>query len=279
MMHRKLVAAAAIGASVIGGAAGGALLFAPNLSGAQEATTSVAAEASATAPAGRPGLGVRGDTLATAAKALGMTEADLRTALQGGKTIAEVAKDKGVDVQKVIDALVADAKAKLQQAEADLPSRMSDLVNGKLPLGGMGGPEDGKGFGGRMGPAFEAGLDSVASALGMTEADLRTALQSGKSIADIAKDKGVDVDTLVGKLVDAATKKIDQAVTDGKLTQDQATKLKSALKERITALVDGSRPAGGPGGGGRHGFGRGGMGGPPQGEGSSSTSGSGATTY
>ena len=269
MMHRKLVAAAAIGASVIGGAAGGALLFAPDLSGAQEASTSVAAaEAPAAAPAGRPGPGLRGDTLATAAKALGMTEADLRTALEGGKTIAEVAKDKGVDVQKVIDALVA-------EATTDLKDRITDMVNGKLPAGGMHGPEGREGFGGRMGPAFEAGLDTVASALGMTEADLRTALQSGKTIADIAKDKGVAVDTLVTKLVDAAGKKIDQAVTDGKLTQDQATKLKSALKERITALVNGSRPAGG----GRHGFGRGGMGGPPQAEGSSSTSGSGATTY
>ncbi|MCU1486973.1 MAG: hypothetical protein JWN67_3719 [Actinomycetia bacterium] len=269
MMHRKLVAAAAIGASVIGGAAGGALLFAPNLSGAQEATTSVAAEAPATAPAGRPGLGVRGDTLATAAKALGMTEADLRTALQGGKTMADVAKDKGVDVQKVIDALVT-------QATTDLKDRITDMVNGKVPLDGRDGFE---GRGGRFGGGFEAGLDTVASALGMTEADLRTALQGGKSIADIAKDKGVDVDTLVTKLVDAAGKKIDQAVTDGKLTQDQATKLKSALKERITALVDGSRPPGGPGGGGRHGFGRGGPAGPAQGEGSSSTSGSGATTY
>jgi len=265
MKHRKFIAAAAISASVVGGAAGGALLFTPNLSGAQEATTIAAAEAPAADQAGRPGPGLRGDTLATAAKALGMTEADLRTALQDGKTIADVAKDKGVDVQKVIDALVADATT-------DLKDRITDLVNGKAPLGGMRGPGGLEGRGGRL----EAGLDTVASALGMTEADLRTALQDGKSIADVAKGKGVDVDTVISKLVDAATKKIDQAVTDGKLTKEQATTIKSGLKERITAHVNGTRPAGGPGRG-HHGFG--GPGGPVQGEGSSSTSGTGATTY
>ena len=44
MKHNKFVAGVAITASVIGGAAGGALLFAPNLSGAQEATTTIAAD-------------------------------------------------------------------------------------------------------------------------------------------------------------------------------------------------------------------------------------------
>jgi uncharacterized protein YidB (DUF937 family) len=268
MKHRKLVAAAAIGASVLGGATGGALLFTPGSSVAQEATATVVADApAATSTTGRPGPGLGGDTLTVAAKALGMTEADLRTALQGGTTIAQVAADKGVDVQDVIDALVAEAKAKLAEAEADLPTRIADLVNGKVPLRGLDG--------GRHGGAFEAGLDTVATTLGMTEAELRTALRDGTTIADIAKDKGVSVDTLVTKLVDAAGDRIDQAVTDGKLTDDQATKLQEGLKDRITAMVNGTRPPGGPGFGGRHGFGPGADhdGPAPQAEGSSSTSG------
>jgi hypothetical protein len=252
MKHNRLIAAAAISASVLGGAAGGALLFTPGTSGAKDVTT-VAAEgsSSATAQAARPGPGLRGDLLPTAAKALGISEADLKAALQGGKSIADVAKDQGVDVDKVIDALVA-------EAQTDLEDRITAMVNGEAPLGGEGhGPGGRDGFRG----AVQAGLDTVADALGLSEDDLRAELRDGKSIADIAKDKGVSVDSLVTKLVDAAGKKIDQAVTDGKLTQDQATKLKDGLQDAVTAMVNGTRPEGrGPGGFGGRGF-RGGAGG------------------
>ncbi len=73
---------------------------------------------------GGPGMGGRhgGPGLDAAATALGMTKDELRTELEGGKTIAEVATAKGVDVQKVIDALVAEAK-----------SRITDMVNGVKP--------------------------------------------------------------------------------------------------------------------------------------------------
>ena len=82
-----------------------------------------------------------------------MTADDLRTALQGGKSLADVAKDKGVDVAKVVDALVADLKAHLD-AEVKarrahpgpgrpdagrLPGPASQaFVNGKAPAGGPG---------------------------------------------------------------------------------------------------------------------------------------------
>jgi uncharacterized protein YidB (DUF937 family) len=164
-----------------------------------------------------------------------MTEADLRTALGSGKTIAQVAKDKGIDVQKVIDALVAQAKQRLRQAEANLPARITDLVNGKAPLGGGHRGE-------RGGARFGAGLDEAATALGITPAELRTALQSGKTIAQVAKDKGVDVQKVIDALVAAASARIDQAVTAGKLTPAQATTRKAELKDRITTLVNQQRP-------------------------------------
>jgi hypothetical protein len=102
-----------------------------------------------TAPAGdRAGHGGPGgldaDDLTAAAGALGMTEADLTTALQGGQTVAAVATTKGVDLQKVIDAIVASDKAEIAaavtagtmtQAQADqrlanLAQHVTDEVNG-----------------------------------------------------------------------------------------------------------------------------------------------------
>jgi lipoate-protein ligase A len=76
-----------------------------------------------------------------------MAADELRTELRSGKTIAQVASDKGVDVQDVIDALVADVKQHLDeevasgehtQAEADaklaeVTARITDRVNNGKP--------------------------------------------------------------------------------------------------------------------------------------------------
>ena len=83
-----------------------------------------------------------------------------------------------------------------------------------------------------------AGVAGAAAALGTDAATLRQALQDGKSIADVAADKSVAVDTVVKAISDAVTAKIDQAVTDGKLTRAQADTAKAALAQRITDLVN-----------------------------------------
>ena len=84
------------------------------------------------------------------AKAIGISEADLQTALQGGQTVADVAKAHNVNLQVVIDALVADGQAELDaavkagtltQAQADaektdLTQRATDQANGNFQGGG-----------------------------------------------------------------------------------------------------------------------------------------------
>ena len=94
------------------------------------------------------------DDITAAAKAIGVTEAELTTALQGGQTIADVATSKGVDVQTVIDAMVAAEKTEIQadvdagtitqaqadQRIADLTAHETDEVNGTFTPGMGGGP-------------------------------------------------------------------------------------------------------------------------------------------
>ena len=70
--------------------------------------------------------GPRAEGLAKAAEVIGITTDQLKTALQSGQTIAQVAQANGVSVNSVIDALVADAQANLRQ-------RITDMVNGVRP--------------------------------------------------------------------------------------------------------------------------------------------------
>ena len=165
-----------------------------------------------------------------------ITEEELRAALEDGQSIAQVAEAEGVDVQVVIDALVADATERLEEAITDLPDRMTDVVNreGLPDRGGPGGP------GGRH--LFRPGLDAAADAIGITEDDLRAALQDGDTIADVATANDVEVQTVIDALVADATAHIDEEVAEGDLTEEEAAERKADLEERITALVNGERP-------------------------------------
>jgi len=68
----------------------------------------------------------RQEMLAAAADAIGITADELKTAIEGGQTIAQIAEANGKSVQSVIDALVA-------QATTDLTQRITDMVNGVKP--------------------------------------------------------------------------------------------------------------------------------------------------
>lgn len=210
---------------------------------------------------------------------VGLSVDDLRTQLQSGKSLAEVAKAQGIDedtlITKLTDALktrLAEAvsNGRLTQAEADqrladAPARIKSMVEQTMPKWDGAGPGRGPGgFGpgalGAMGDVRGA-INDLAASLGINLDTLRSSMMSGKTLAQAAAEQGVGTDKLKPALVDAATKQIDKAVTDGKLDQAQADKLKSNLSSMIDSLLNGSLPGGGhmDGGGksGMGGFGRG----------------------
>ena len=102
-------------------------------------------------------------SLANVASVLKLTEAELKTQLDSGKSLADVAKAQSVNVSAVIDVIVADVKAhiaeevasgELTQAEADaklaeVKTRVTDMVNSVRPAGMGEGKHGGKGHGGR----------------------------------------------------------------------------------------------------------------------------------
>ena len=80
-------------------------------------------------------------------------------------------------------------------------------------------------------------LGAAAKYLGMTPKELRTARQSGRSLAQIAASKGKSVDGLVAAIVAPAKARAAKAVSNGKLTQQRADELIARLTERVQALV------------------------------------------
>ena len=91
------------------------------------------------------------------------------------------------------------------------------------------------------------GIAAAATALGMTETDLHTALESGQTLAQVAAAKGVDVQTVIDALVAEANAHIDSEVASGEITQAEGDARKADVVQRVTDMVNNGRPAGGHG--------------------------------
>jgi hypothetical protein len=68
------------------------------------------------------------------------------------------------------------------------------------------------------------GMDEIAKLLNMTQDQIWAERVLGKTISDLAKEKGVSNQQLVDALVASQKTLLDQAVTDERLTQAQADK-------------------------------------------------------
>ena len=87
------------------------------------------------------------------------------------------------------------------------------------------------------------GAAAAAKHLGLSESQLRAKLESGKTLAQVAKDEGKSVDGLVAALKADLMQKLDQAVSDGRLTKAQEQQILAEADQRLNDLVNGKLPA------------------------------------
>jgi hypothetical protein len=149
-------------------------------------------------------------------------------ALGGGLAFAVPAL-AGDETSTTREDRIRDALAGLVD-DGSITDAQADEVATTLAGSGLGGHGHG---GGRL------DLSAAATALDMTEDELREALRADDtSLADVAGQQGVEVATLVDALVTAQQERIDQAVEDGDLTQEQADERLADLEERVTERVN-----------------------------------------
>jgi hypothetical protein len=177
--------------------------------------------------------------------------------------VNDAARNLGVEPSKLSAALkkayedridAAVAGGRLTKAQGDeLKQR---IESGDFPL--VGPPGFGHGPGGPHG--LMHGLDAAASYLGLTEAQLRSRLESGQTLAQIARAQGKSVDGLQGAMLKDARTHLDAAVGAGRLSSAEEQRILADLQQHIDDLVNGKLPERGPEG---PGFGFRGRQGPP----------------
>jgi hypothetical protein len=190
-----------------------------------DVTSAVAAVVSGPSTNNANNGGAKTDYLSAAATYIGITADQLRTELGTDKSLADVAVAHGKTRDGLIQALVTASQTSI-----------TTLV-------------DQKGIGAQRGPG-ERGvigdqLSVAATYLGTATADLRTKMQAGQTLAQIAAaTSGKSRDGLVAALTTDAKAKIAAAQTAGTITAAQATEETNELATEIPSFVDSTRPQG-----------------------------------
>jgi uncharacterized protein YidB (DUF937 family) len=159
--------------------------------------------------------------ISDAAKQLGVQPDELSSAL---KKALEGRVDAAAGAGRITKAEADDLKKRIESN--DFP------LFGPLPLG-LGG------FRHFEHHLFFPGISTAASYLGLTESQLESKLDSGTTLAQVAKDQGRSVSGLVDALKANLKRKLDAAVSSGKLTKAQENQILSDAEQRITDLVNG----------------------------------------
>ena len=144
--------------------------------------------------------------------------------------------------------------------DGTITAEQLDKVVAAITAAGHDRDADGDGDMGRG--ARGMGLQTVADELGLTVDEVRTAIQNGTTLADLAEQNGKTAQDLIDALVAEATTHLDEEVAAGTITQDEADTRLADATTRITEFVNSTQAMSGDGGpmGGGRGHGAGGMG-------------------
>lgn len=149
-----------------------------------------------------------------------------------GAPSAPGACDARPGVKGVLDGLVT--KGTITQDQEDAIIQALQDARGDAPGRGVAGR--------RAARVIKGAVQVAADKIGVSVDDLRAAFKDGKSIADVANEHNVAPADVVQAIVDAGSKRIDDAVSAGKLTTDQGTRLKARLPEVADKLVNRTKP-------------------------------------
>jgi hypothetical protein len=172
---------------------------------------------------------------------------------------ARVAADLGVTPERLTEAfararqdLIQDLvqQGKLTQEEAD--KRIARIAQGPRPdkaarASGPGQSKQGAQPGARVaGPQAKAVGAVVAQALGLAPKELRDAINSGKTIEQLAIEKGINSEQLRSLVNQQLEQRLTAALQSGSLSEEQAAQIRARHQLVIDSLLSG-QPRRGPG--------------------------------
>jgi polyhydroxyalkanoate synthesis regulator phasin len=178
-----------------------------------------------------------GQTTATAASTPTTKNPYCQQYLQGlakrlGVSVSNLQQDKLSSAEDVLAQLVKDGKLTQNQA-----NQIKQRLESHQACSGNGRGLWGRGVTMQSLKQYLPGVATqVAQGLHLNATQLMSQLQSGKSLSDIATAQGVSPSQLQTLVTNAIQSAVNKAVSDGNLTQQQATNIMQMLQKNQGAL-------------------------------------------
>ncbi len=161
-------------------------------------------------PGGRDGGGAIGKYMSKAwADVLGLKEEDYTKKM-------DEARNKAIELAVADGAITQEQAQQIRTRDAERPAE------GEKPAGP--GKEETA--------VHDEMVSALASVFGISQNDLETAMKAGKSVEDIAADKGMTIAGYREKMSEAMTKAVNQAVSKGSISKEQGESMLKRIQER-----------------------------------------------
>jgi hypothetical protein len=132
------------------------------------------------------------------------------------------------DIQTAESQTVNQAVSSDQLTQTQATQMLSRISKGNFQFLGFGGNRKG-GLGNRTGGGAFMTLKPLATALGMAQKDVISALRGGQTVDALASTKGTTVAALQSTILSSVTSQLSQSVTNGKLTQAQENQILQSI--------------------------------------------------
>ncbi len=190
----------------------------------------------------------RGALLEPIAEALGMSVDDLKAELKAGQRLEDIAAEQGVSMADIANAVYDYAADRVASAVADgkLTQDQADKILGRLQeRRDACVEEDQCHLFAPKNPRPQLGTKQIiemgkviADTLNMEPRELLQALRAGQTLEEIAAEQGVSMQDIADAVYNDALERLNNAVADGKLTQDQADKIQARLDAQRDKCVN-----------------------------------------
>ncbi|MEE8517765.1 MAG: hypothetical protein V3S98_01405 [Dehalococcoidia bacterium] len=181
-------------------------------------------------------------SLADVAEALGITQDELLAILRAGRSLAQAADERGLDVDGLRERIVNIIRARLQRlAESgQLDAAAVDLILADIRAN-IGQLIERIFSDDRVRIDLPFSLEDLAALIGMEPSQFFALLREGLTPAEIAEQAGISRETLEERLHELARQRVDALVESGALTAEDGEKFIARLIENIGKLLDRAR--------------------------------------
>lgn len=160
----------------------------------------------------------RGRVKADLADSLSLKVEELDEKLEAGMALSEIAEEQGVPAEEVLDRIQGSIK------------EVKGEARGKV--------EDARGARDLLVDHYGEIKETVAEELGLSVEEMEEELTGGKTVKELAGERGVSVDRLVEAANSRVAEIVDRGVADGEISEEMAERIESRLAERILERIE-----------------------------------------